>query len=170
MAMRHNPGNNLTTQGQQHPLDLFRRQFDSLFNRMWGGLPLALDREDLESLRVWDFNVTENDRELTIRAEMPGFEDKDIEVNLDNDMLTIRAEKEQKEGGREEFRRFSRAVTLPAGIEADKVTACYKNGVLELHIPRPEGRQPRRIHLHGGQEKTNPEVKTAAAPKEGKQK
>jgi HSP20 family protein len=125
---------------REHPVDLFRRQMDTLFDRFFGGLS-----EDFGQNRFWDFGITEGDKEFVVRAEMPSFEEKELDVRLENDMLTINAQKEHKGDGTQEFRSFSRTVSLPAGVEADKVQATYRNGVLELHIPRPEGSMAKRI-------------------------
>ena len=136
------------TMPRQHPLDQFHQAFDTLFDRFFGSFP-TLGGQESGSMRLWDFGVTENDKEITVRAEMPGFEENEIDVQLNNDRLTIRAEKEQKGDGREEYRSFFRTVTLPAGVDAEKAQATYRNGVLELHFPRPEGAQAKRIQIQG---------------------
>lgn len=148
LATRKNQAGNLAPRGQQQPLSLLRRQFDDLFDRMWSGMlgPLG---QDVEDIRVWDFDVQENDKEITVRAEMPGFEENEINVELNNDVLTVRAEKQQKRDGGQEYRKFYRSVTLPSGINAEQAQATYRNGVLELHLPRPEGSQAKRITIQG---------------------
>jgi HSP20 family protein len=135
---------------------------DNLFDRFFGGW-LTPSSEDLGPMRMWDFGVTENDKEIVVRAEMPGFDEKDLDVQLHDDVLTIKAEKEQKGDGQEEYRSFYRTVTLPQGIDAEKVQASYRNGVLELHIPRPEGSQAKRIPVQGPQGGTAPAQQAAAA-------
>jgi HSP20 family protein len=136
------------TTREEHPLDLFRRDFGSLFDRLWSGW-LAPYSQEFGSMRVWDFDVTENDQEVTVRAEIPGFDEKELDVQLSNDVLTIKAEKEEKGKGREQFRSYHRTVTLPAGLDAEKVKATYRNGVLELHFPRTEGAKAKRIQIQG---------------------
>jgi HSP20 family protein len=138
------------TSRREHPLQRLARDFDTLFNRMWGG-PLAPLDQDLDLVRVWDFDVSENDKEVVVRAELPGFEENEIDVQINNDTLAIKAEKEQKGDGQQEYRSFYRVVTLPSGIDAEKAQASYRNGVLELHIPRAAGGQPRRIQVQGQQ-------------------
>src|SRR5262249_28457318 len=100
---------------------------------------------------IWDFDVKEDDKEIVVRAEMPGFEQNEIDVQINNDTLTIKAEKEQKGNGREEYRSFFRTITLPGGINAEKAQATYRNGVLELHFPRSEEAKPRRIKVQAEQ-------------------
>jgi hypothetical protein len=98
---------------------------------------------------VWDFDVKENDGEITVRAEVPGFEENELDVQINQETLVIRAEKEQRGDGREEYRSFYRAITLPPGIDTNAVQATYRNGVLELHIPRTAGSQSRRVQIQG---------------------
>jgi HSP20 family protein len=135
---------------REHPLQRLQRDFDTLFDRLWGGM-LGWPNQDIGSMRLWDFGVTENDREVVVRAEVPGFEENELDVRLDNNVLTVQAEKQQKEDGQEEYRSFNRSVTLPPGVDAEKAQATYRNGVLELHIPRAESARPRRIAIQGQQ-------------------
>lgn len=146
-------GGQMTRQGE-HPIQRLHQDLDMLFNRLWGGWMSPLD-QDFAGTRLWDFDVTENDNEITVRAEIPGFEENELDVQLANDVLTIKAEKEQRGEGREEYRSFYRSVTLPGGIDAEKVQASYRNGVLEMHIPRAAGAQPKRIKLAGSQKAGN---------------
>jgi HSP20 family protein len=131
-----------------HPMDRLRRDFETLFGPLWRDFGME---EDFGNMRVWDFDITENENEVTVRAEVPGFEPNELDVQVHNEVLTIKAEKQHKEGQREEFRSFSRSVMLPSGVDQDKAQATYRNGVLELHLPRSEGAQPRRINVQGGQ-------------------
>jgi HSP20 family protein len=126
------------------------RDFDTLFDRLTGGRN-GPSSDDMLALRVWDFDVTENDKEVVVRAEVPGFEESELDVQINQDVLTIKTEKEQKGDGQEEYRTFFRAVTLPPGIDAERAHATYRNGVLELHIPRAAGSQPKRVAIQGGQ-------------------
>jgi HSP20 family protein len=142
---RRGQGGGMTTQ-RQYSLDRLRRDFDTLFSRMFSDWLTPLD-PDLVMTRIPDVDVSENENEIVVRAELPGFEDSEIDVQLVNNVLTIRAEKEQR--GDREYRRFYETVTLPSGINPDNVTATYRNGILELHIPRSEEAKPRRIQVQG---------------------
>src|SRR5205085_4800162 len=124
-TQRKNQETSLTTRNPRHPLDLFRRQFDALFDHMQSGL-LAPLGPDFGPARLWDFGVTENDKEIVVRADVPGFDENELDVRLDQNTLTIKAEKENEGDGRQEYRSFYRTVTLPAGVDADKVQADYR--------------------------------------------
>ncbi len=99
----------------------------------------------------------EEDGRYVVRAELPGLDpDKDIEITVNNGILTVRAERreEQKKSHRSEFRygTFTRSVTLPAGAGTGKITARYDNGILEVSIPIVEPAKPegRRITIQQG--------------------
>jgi HSP20 family protein len=153
---------------RSHPLERFRQEFDDLFDRMWFGSFAPMELE-FEQERLWDFDVRQDDKEIVVRAEMPGFDEKDLDVQFNNDVLTINAEKRQEEGGERHFSRFARSVTLPAGVDATKAQATYRNGVLELHFPRPEGARGRRIPIQGAQAALGTTASAAPAKGEGKQ-
>jgi HSP20 family protein len=138
----------LARRQDNNPLELFRRQFDALFDQFFG--PPARAGESGE-MRLWDFDVEETDGGMVVRAEMPGFDEKDIDVRLDDNVLTIRAEKKQEGDGQRSYRSFRRSITLPPGVNPDGVQAMYRNGVLELAIPLPQGRQGKQIPVQGGQ-------------------
>jgi HSP20 family protein len=82
--------------------------------------------------------------EIVLRADVPGLEQKDIHVSVDNGMLTIRGNRQQEHEAKEEdyyccerwAGSFTRTMTLPSGIDPDKVKATFKNGVLEVHVPK----------------------------------
>lgn len=134
----------MTTRGA-HPLDQFRREMDALFDRFFAGWPRAFGEEDMGAGLGLD--VEESEKEIIVRADVPGFDPNELDVQLTDDTLTIQAEKEQKGDGARSYRSFYRSVTLPAGIDAEKVKADYRNGVLELHMPRPEGAAGKRIPI-----------------------
>ena len=101
-------------------------------------------------------DIEENDTLYLIRADVPGVEKKDIEVRLDNGVLSITGEKHSvKESGKgtkhhraERYNgSFTRRFTLPAAVKADKVVATYKDGVLSLMIPKAEESRPKAIDI-----------------------
>ena len=145
-AVRKNQGNQLASRRREHPLECLQRDFDLLFNQFGGGLLAPLGQE-FETLRVWDFDVTEDDQEVAVRAEIPGFEANELDVQFNNNQLIIKAEKQRKEEVKEEYRSFYRAISLPPGVDFEKVRATYRNGVLELHIQKSAGAQTKHIKV-----------------------
>ncbi len=123
-------------------------EFDRLFDEAWRGFGLDLPKQDLRfAPRVY---VNESDEAYTVRADLPGLEEKDIQVSLEEGVLSIQGKvesekKDEKEEGVRYVERaqgsFHRSIELPAEIDADKVTASYRQGVLTVTLPkRPEAK------------------------------
>jgi len=91
-------------------------------------------------------DVKENDKEFIIKAELPGVEEKDIDVTVTNDSVTIKGEKKEEKEDKDKnyyymersYGSFSRVIPLEAEIEANKAEARFKNGVLEVKIPKSQ--------------------------------
>jgi HSP20 family protein len=111
---------------------------------------------------VPSIDVTENDKEIEITAEMPGLERKDVEISVEDNLLTIRGEKkierEQTDDKRKDDRKnvhlaersygvFYRVLQLPPGVDPSSVKATMANGVLRLTIPKPAKSQPQKIEV-----------------------
>jgi HSP20 family protein len=102
--------------------------------------------------------VSENDSEIVVQAELPGMTQDDIELNLEDNRLTLRGEKKYEEKKEKEnyhsversYGRFTRSFTLPAGVEHDKVQATFKDGVLKITMPKSEEAKPKRIAISSG--------------------
>jgi HSP20 family protein len=98
-------------------------------------------------------DVTETKDSLTITAELPGLEAKDVDVAISGDMLTIKGEKKQEKEEKDEhhhvvertYGAFSRMVRLPAGIAADKIKATFKNGILTVSLAKTEEAKQKAI-------------------------
>jgi HSP20 family protein len=109
------------------------------------------------SERGWTFAVDmiEHDDEIVLRADLPGLDEKDIEVTVQDGTLTIRGErKEEKEEKKEDYYysersygAFSRTLPLPATVEADKVKATFKKGVLDVHLPKAKEAKGKKIEI-----------------------
>jgi HSP20 family protein len=103
-------------------------------------------------------DVVEDGEQLVLRADLPGMTEDDIEVEVKDGVLTVSGERKTEEKKEDEgyfrveraFGHFSRSLTLPEGVAADKVTANFDNGVLEVRIPKPEERKPHRIQIGKG--------------------
>ncbi|HXG12049.1 MAG TPA: Hsp20/alpha crystallin family protein [Gemmataceae bacterium] len=137
---------------KEHPLEQLREEFDALFDRFLSRWvePFGMD---FGLSRFWGFDLEEKDDEVVIRAEVPGFEPGDLDVQLSGNLLTIKAEKKEETKGKrgdgryeeQRYRTFRRTVTLPRGIDPSKIEARYHNGLLEVHVPRSEQARPKRI-------------------------
>jgi HSP20 family protein len=103
-------------------------------------------------------DLTESENEVTITTEVPGVEPKDVEISVSGDSLTIRGEKKQE---REEKKRsyhsversfgsFQRTVRLPSSVDASKVDATYKNGILTVVLKKDPAARPKRIAVKTG--------------------
>ena len=114
-------------------------------------------------LRRWmpAMDLVESGDHFVLRADLPGMSEEDVSIEFEDGTLTVSGERkaeheEEKEGYHRverSFGAFSRSLTLPQGIDADAVTANFDRGVLEIRIPKPEARKPRRISIaHGGPE------------------
>ena len=107
--------------------------------------------------REWipDFDISENDEAFVIRAEVPGMGKEDIDVTLTDGLLTVKGEKKYEEEKDDEryhcresrYGSFSRSFRMPGEIEADKINASYKDGVLNLTIPKAEKEEPKKIEI-----------------------
>ncbi|MCW3007885.1 MAG: Hsp20/alpha crystallin family protein, partial [Solirubrobacterales bacterium] len=100
-------------------------------------------------------DLVETDEHFVLRADLPGLRQEDINLELEDRVLTISGERraghESREGDYHRIERavgtFSRSLTLPQGIDADAVQADFDNGVLEVRIPKPQERKPRRLTI-----------------------
>jgi HSP20 family protein len=109
------------------------------------------------STAAWNpaVDIFENENEIVIKAELPGMEAKDIEIGLENNILTVkgerRFEKETKEEHyhrvEREYGRFIRSFSLPAAVKEDKIAAEFKNGLLKIALPKKEGVKSRLIKI-----------------------
>lgn len=115
------------------------RLFDDFFTDF--GAPSLLSDAGGGRARPVHMEYKDTDRALEIDAELPGVEEDDIDVQLQDNLLTIKAEKrfEEEEEGRStrSYSSFSRSVALPYDVDGDRVEATFKNGVLKLTLPKP---------------------------------
>jgi HSP20 family protein len=153
-------GGGLTPLGRD-PFFSFRREMDRLFDDFFTpvageGRPFAKAQQAAALLRP-DIDVDENDQVYTVTAELPGLAEKDIELNLRDNALTIsgekRSERNEEQGGRRyaerSFGRFERTIPFPTEVDSDRVDAAFRNGVLTVTLPKNEKAQDktRRIAI-----------------------
>lgn len=114
-------------------------------------------RGDESSLAAWTpaVDIYEDGNQVVIKADLPDVNEKDIEVRLENNMLSIRGERKfEKKVSEENYLRveraygtFSRTFSLPSTVNAEQVNAAYRNGVLTITLPKREESKPRQIKV-----------------------
>jgi HSP20 family protein len=133
---------------REMPFEELRREFASLFERAFPVLPIPIETP-WEA--PWGLGMEERESEFVVRAEVPGFEASELEVTLAGNVLTIRAEHGKPPEGEtppeRPYARYERTVTLPEMASLEGLEAVYRNGVLEVHVPRVPEARPRRIEV-----------------------
>lgn len=122
-------------------------------------------------------DLVEADDHFLLRADLPGMSEGDVAIEVQDNSLTIsgerRSEQEQSREGfyrvERSFGRFSRSLTLPEGVNPEAISASFDRGVLEVRIPKPEERKPRRVEIHATGEQPQPATLegTAGEPSTG---
>ena len=103
-------------------------------------------------------DLVEQDEHYVLRADLPGMREDDVNIELENNVLTVSGERkhESTDKGKGFYRierasgSFSRILTLPEGVDAAAIAASFRDGVLELRIPKPEQRKPHRVRISAG--------------------
>jgi HSP20 family protein len=128
-------------------------------NRMFDDPFFRIGRMDDDAgMGMWNPTVDlyEKDDNFVIKAELPGVNKKDITIDLKDRVLTLSGERSYDNEVKEEnyyrrersYGKFHRAFTLPADVEADKIKAEFKDGVLKVEVPKPEDRKPKKVTIH----------------------
>ena len=107
-------------------------------------------------------DVYEDEQGVNLKIEVPGIDEKDIDVRIENNVLTVHGERKfEKEEKQENFRRverqygsFTRTFTLPTTVDAEKVSANYDKGILKIALPKKAEAKPKQIKVNVGGEKT----------------
>ena len=135
---------------EEHPIEALHRQMNDLFEDFFGdfGVPRWPARwaAGAEGLLAPRFEVAETEDAVEVSAELPGLDEKDVQVTLDSGVLTIegekKAEREEKKRGvffsERSYGRYQRSIALPSGIDESKVKASFKKGVLQVSVPKTE--------------------------------
>ena len=135
------------------PFVSLQREIDRLFEDFSRGFPAFPSNGSTALMPSMD--VTETEKEIEITAELPGLEDKDVQVNVADNLLTIRgeknAEKEQKDKNyrlvERSYGSFERTLELPEGVNADAIKANISKGVLKVTVPKPAPAQAKKIDV-----------------------
>jgi HSP20 family protein len=134
------------------------RLFNTLFDAPTPGNGGGVARRWIPAM-----DLVETDADFVLRADLPGLSEEDVNIELEDNVLTVSGERtgeheERKEGYYRVERSsgsFSRSLTLPEGVDPEGIKASFDRGVLEVRIPKPEERKPRKVAISvGGQQQS----------------
>jgi HSP20 family protein len=136
-------------------LNTIQSEMNRLFNTLFEAP--APGNGGSSQLRRWlpAMDLVETEDQFVLRADLPGLSEEDVKIELDDNVLTIsgerKAEHEQRKEGYYRVERasgsFARSLTLPEGVDPQGVTANFDRGVLEVRIPKPAQRKPRKVAI-----------------------
>jgi HSP20 family protein len=142
-------------------LGSLQNEMNRLFNTVF---ETPLPGNGGSTMRRWvpSMDLVETDEHFVLRADLPGMSEEDIKIEFEDGTLTVSGERKAEHESKSEgfyrveraFGSFSRSLTLPQGIDPEAVTASFDRGVLEVRVPKPEQRKPRRIEIGGAAQKT----------------
>jgi len=132
-------------------VDSLQSEVNRLFDTFFGGRPAS------GALRRWvpPMDLVETDDHLVLRADLPGLDVDDVNIEVKDGVLTVsgerKAEHEERADGfyrvERAFGGFSRSMSLPQDVDAERIDASFDKGVLEVRIPKPEERKPHRVEI-----------------------
>ncbi len=140
------------------------REFNSLqsrFNRVFGGALAPRERDEELSLGAWipPVDIVEEKDRILLTAELPGFMESDVGVQMEGNVLTLRGERKsetEKEGRtfhrmERSYGQFVRSFTLPNNVDRERIKASFANGLLQIELPKREEAKPRQIKITAGE-------------------
>jgi HSP20 family protein len=133
------------------PFARWRERFEEMFADVWPPFLPVLRLPDELAMRIPPLDVYEEGGAFVVKAELPGVKKEEIDIRVAGNALTISGKREKEEKiERKDYRRleravgaFTRTVTLPGEVDLEKVTASYKDGILEVRAPKLEGAEPK---------------------------
>jgi len=141
-------------ESQASPLQTFQREMNQLFDDFMGLAPFrGFEERRGYSPRV---DVVEDEKQITVSAELPGMDEKNVNLTLSHHVLTISGEKQEEHERKDKncyylersFGSFQRSISLPCPVDADNVEASYKNGVLTIELPKTtESEKAKKINV-----------------------
>lgn len=140
-----------------HPLLSLHREVNRLFDDVFQSFSAPALGSSAQRLSWPSVELGESEKEIRVTAELPGLEEKDVDITVEEGVLTLRGEKksevEDKERGYTErsYGRFERRIGLPQGVDRDRASATFNNGVLTVTLPKTEAANEnvRRIPVNG---------------------
>jgi HSP20 family protein len=147
-------------------LATIQNEMNRLFNTFFEP-PQGAGNGQAQTLRRWipAMDLVETEDDFVLRADLPGLSEGDVNIELEDNVLTISGERKAEHEGapppkgvvKEGYYRmerasgaFSRSLTLPDGVDPDRVRASFDKGVLEVRVPKPEQRKPRKVQISAG--------------------
>ncbi|HHO77317.1 MAG TPA: Hsp20/alpha crystallin family protein [Deltaproteobacteria bacterium] len=141
-----NRGVPISRETQVSPIDIFQKEMNRLFDDFFKGFGMKPFTEEMESLGGFSpqVDMTEDEKSVQVTAELPGMDEKDIEINLSRDTLTIKGEKKTESEKKDKeayymersFGSFSRVLSMPSDVDPDKAEAVFNKGVLNITLPK----------------------------------
>ncbi len=146
-------------------LNTIQNEMNRLFNTLFDSPARASQPNSGRQRWIPPMDLVETDGQYVLRADLPGLSEADVKIELTDNVLTVsgerRPEHQETTGGyyrvERAFGGFSRSLTLPEGVNPDAVQAHFDSGVLEIRIPKPEQRQPRKVEISFGGSASTPE-------------
>jgi HSP20 family protein len=137
------------TRRENNPFSFLQQEIDRLFEGVTRTIP------GFATTAMPSMDISETDKVIEITAELPGLEKKDVEINLTENLLTIRGEKknEREEKNKDyhlverSYGSFSRSVELPVGVKPEDISAEISNGVLKVTVQKPAPKQAKQIDI-----------------------
>ena len=141
---------NQVVQRDGNPFTFLQREIDRLFENFGRDFSVFGSSELVPSM-----DVTETDKEIELTVELPGLEAKDVEINLADDVLTIRGEKTGEKDEKDKNYRliersygsFTRSIELPSGVKPESIKASVANGVLKVSVSKPAPANVKKIEV-----------------------
>ena len=134
-------------------VDRFKGEIDRLFDDFFIRSPFGRPFERGDWMPAVD--MSENEKEIVVHAEVPGMDSKDIDISLNGRVLTMKGERKQEQEEKEKnyyrierkYGSFSRSFELPADVDPNKVKAKYKDGILTLNLPKTKEQSTKKIEV-----------------------
>lgn len=136
-------------------LTRFKSNIDDLFDSFFKGWDFPAATQG----GVWPaMDIAEKENEIELKAELPGCKPDDIDISVNGNILTISGEKKEEKEDKDKgyyyaersYGQFRRDVNLPSEVDPDKIEATYKDGILNVTLPKAEGAQTKKIKVKGG--------------------
>jgi len=147
-------------------LNTIQNEMNRLFNTFFDSPGQATPASAATRRWIPAMDLVETGDGYVLRADLPGLSDEDVTIEFQDDVLTVSGERKAEHEDRGEgyyriergFGVFSRSLTLPEGVDPDAVKAHFDRGVLEIRIPKPEERKPRKVSISVGDSASKPKT------------